>query len=117
MINELWLEFPNPVQCHLWQKEVLTREDLSFEPIFSLVDESHFERDIMRCTQCGQHYFYEWFEEIDWDEGDDKMYTTFIPIPLDEKIIQELNERSPFELLAVTPRLQWDNGGEIKWIK
>lgn len=116
-IKEHWLQFAKPVQCHLWQKEALTKEDFAFETVRTFADESHFERAVIRCAQCGQHYFYEWIEEVDWDGGNDKMYNTFIPIPLDENIIDTLNQKSSFDLLMVGPRLQWDNGGEIKWIK
>ena len=115
-IENLWLRLANPVQCHLWQKTALVREDLAMDVVLILIEESHLERAIMRCSQCGQCYFCEWYEEIDWDGGDDKMYTTYIPIQWDENLINALKQRSPFELLAVTPRLQWDNGGEIKWI-
>ena len=107
-----------PINCHLWQKEKLTPEDLDFEIVETIEESSHFDRSILRCKRCGQLYFYEFLEFIDWEGGDDKMHVTHIPI--EEKDIEELKTKSSLELLAYSPRLQWDTHGEnadkVIWI-
>lgn len=103
-----------PTQCHLWQKELLTKEDLSFHTVKKLVESSHLDRSVLKCKQCGQLYFHEFYEEVDWLNGNDKMYTTYIPI--EEQDIAKLENNSPLELLGRVPRLQWDNDNKIVWI-
>jgi hypothetical protein len=39
--------------------------------------------------------------------GGDIIHTAFIPI--DEKDIEELKDKSPIELFAISPRLHWEN--------
>ncbi len=34
-------------------------------------DESHFQRYLLKCRECGQLYFFEFLEEIDWSHGKD----------------------------------------------
>ena len=58
--------------------------------------------------ECGQLYFYEWYEWVDRDEGDDKMYTTMIPVP--EKDVEALKGADIFDLMRYFPRLHLDGG-------
>lgn len=103
-----------PIQCHLWQKEKLNKDDLTFDTVKMLTESSHLDRGILKCKQCGQLYFYEFYEYVNFGISDDKMYTTYIPI--EEKDVQELENNSPLELLDKAPRLQWDDDDKIHWI-
>lgn len=73
-------------------------------------------------TQCvlwiqpelgGQLYFFEFYEEIDWEGGNDPQYTTYIPVETNEEI-ETLKKSSPLELLQFFPRLQIDFPKEAK---
>ena len=62
-------KFPEPTQCVLWSAPDSVRGN--FEDHFELVktydDDNHLIRRLLKCRECGQQYFYEMFEEIDWD--------------------------------------------------
>lgn len=105
----------DPIQCQLWSMEKITGDDLDFTHVQTYVDTSHFSRSLLRCKECGQLYYSEFYEIVDWENGNDDIYSTYIPIEYDEGVINELNNRSPFELLGVYPKLQWDNDEPIKW--
>jgi hypothetical protein len=64
-------------------------------------------RQLLRCRECDQLYFFEFYEEIDWEEGNDPQYSTYIAVE-DDAEIQTLKKASSFELLQYFPRLQWD---------
>lgn len=113
----LFVKVKAPIQCHLWTKNKLTNEDLHFENVRTFYEDNHLERSIIRCKECGQLYYYEFYEIVDWDKGNDKMYCTYIPIEADEKLITDLNSRIPIELLAVTPQLHWNPDNKIFWSK
>ena len=54
-----------PTQCHLWQTENFSSQDLSlenFELLETFADDSHFWRYLLKCKECGQLYFYEFYE-------------------------------------------------------
>lgn len=123
MKNEV-IRLKEPVQCHLWQKEDLTSEDLdsptAFESLCTFVDDSHMTRMLLRCKQCGQLYFYEFYEVIDWKEGNDSQYRTYFPIE-SEKTAEEMSKMTPIGLLLYFPRLQDDFPEEaehpsVRWI-
>lgn len=113
--KEIFLTMKIPKQCHLWVNPNL--DGFKFERVETYTESSHFDRGLLKCPECGQLYYWEFYEEIDWDEGNDKMYSTYIPIDYDKTLIEELNKKSSLELLTITPRLQWDPDGSIKWIK
>ncbi len=100
----------NPTQCHLWQAERLTSQDLygCFESLEEFGEEdTHFRRALMRCKTCGQLYYYEFYEWIDWEGGNDPQYRTWIPVESREEI-DELNKTDHISLLKFFPRLQSD---------
>jgi phage terminase large subunit GpA-like protein len=115
MKDDLFLGLKPPKQCKLWKDPNMN--GFKFERVETYVESSHFDRGLLKCPECGQLYYYEFYEVIDWKEGNDQMYSTYIPIEYDKALIEDLNKRSPLELLAITPRLQWDPDGSIKWIK
>jgi len=86
--------------CHLWNKADISpeelRQDLSMEQVYE--DDSHLMRRLMKCKKCGQLYFYEFYEEIDWSEGNDPQYRTWIPVD-DPASAVALNRLSIFEIL------------------
>ena len=63
----------------------------------------------LQCRECGQLYFHEWYEWVDWEHGNDKQYTTLIPVQTPEQIAA-LKASNIFMLLRFFPRLQWDRG-------
>lgn len=96
------MEITPPTQCHLWTQDPLDREELSRVLLIvrEFEDDSHLSRRLLRCQDCGQLYFYEWYEEIDWSEGNDPQYSTWIPVVSAEQA-EELNGQSPLGLLGL----------------
>ena len=104
-----------PKQCVLWKKPELVI-DVSknlFEVIDTYVDEDHFKRGPLKCRECGQLYFKEFLEEIDWLNGNDPQYRTFVPVETQDEI-ETLKQTSRFELLQFFPRLQSDWPSDAK---
>jgi hypothetical protein len=106
-----FIEMRHPIQCILWDHP--ERATGIFEEVESYEDESHLVRSLYKCKECGQLYFYEWYEWVDWKGGNDKMYTTFIPVQTEEEI-EELKMTDNFTLMPYFPRLQLD-GGKAIW--
>jgi len=99
-----------PTQCYLWKKDKLTSQDLhyeNFELLETFTEDCHFSRRLVKCKECGQLYFKEFYEEVDWVSGDDPQYTTFIPVETREEI-ETLKKTDIFGLLLFSPRLQGD---------
>src|SRR4051812_8800903 len=99
----------SPTQCVLWEKPELISEPKNkrFELIETFVDESHLWRHLLKCRECGQLYFFEFYEEIDWEGGDDPQYSTYIPVATDEEIAT-LKNGPPHGLLGYLPQLRKD---------
>lgn len=98
-------------KCHL-MVNTPTLEELriirkEFIEVKTLIEESHLYRRILKCNKCGQLYFYEFYETVDWEKGNDPQYTTYIPTTSEEEA-EKLNKKEWFELLKVFPRLQSD---------
>jgi hypothetical protein len=108
-----------PTQCVLWEKPELVGTD-HFELIETYVHESHLWRYLLKCRECGQLYFFEFYEVIDWIDGDDPQYLTYIPIETAEEI-ETLKKSSPIDLLRYFPRLQKDfpkgaKSPNVRWV-
>ena len=99
----------NPTQCVLWENPDLVSgpQEVRFERIDTYVNDSHPMRQLLRCRECGQLYFFEFYEEIDWNEGNDPQYSTYIAVESDMEI-EVLKKASSFDLLKYFPRLQRD---------
>lgn len=69
-------------------------------------EDSHLMHRLYRCRKCGQLYFYEFYEEIDWAEGNDPQYRTLVPVE-DEGSAELLSRKAPIELLAY-PSIRMD---------
>lgn len=107
-------ELRHPIQCLLWEHP--ERAKVKFSEIFDQVEEyedsSHLNRALYKCKECGQLYFFEWYEWVDWDEGNDKSYSTLIPVQTPQEI-EALKETSTFDLMTYYPRLHLD--GQPSW--
>ena len=97
-----------PSECVLWQSDNLSIEQLRqiFEKVTSYEDDSHLIRTLLRCKECGHLYFHEFYEEIDWSEGKDAQYITWIPVD-DMESGGELSRLSPMALLDY-PSIRYD---------
>jgi hypothetical protein len=107
----------NPTGCSLWadpDRIVSSKFSELFDEVESYEDSSHLTRSLYKCRDCGQLYFHEWYEWVDWKDGNDKMYTTLIPVQTQAEI-EALKQTNNFTLLTYFPRLQWD-GGKPRWM-
>ena len=107
-----------PKQCHLWNKKVLEeKEDIwfVFEPIQTFFEDSHFSRRLVKCRECGQLYLKEFYEKIDWVDGDDPQYLTFIPVRSKEEA-EKINRADLWEIQNFLPKLNVDcpKGGPVQ---
>ncbi|MFH1780782.1 MAG: hypothetical protein ABH841_02160 [Candidatus Nealsonbacteria bacterium] len=105
-----------PKNCHLWQKENITGNDLDFETVKTYWDSSHFWRLLQKCKRCGQLYIDDTVEFVDWVDGKDEIYTTIIPVSEEEVIKHDFSKLSGIELFMFSPRILWDKDGSKKWI-
>jgi hypothetical protein len=103
------IELRKPTQCVLWEHpdRVAGQFAQAFEVVESYEDGSHLSRSLYKCQECGQLYFYEWYEWVDWQQGDDKAYSTFVPVQTEEEIAA-LKQTDNLTLLLFFPRLHWD---------
>lgn len=103
------INLKEPTQCHLWQKENISTDDMAFETVqtYDCDDDDHLKRKLLKCKQCGQLYFYEFYEVIDYEKGNDPQYRTFIPVD-SEIIAKEMSKKSPIDILYYYPRIQSD---------
>ena len=103
-----------PIRCILWKSpELVEPAAVRFEPVATYDDTNHWSRALLKCRECGQLYFYEFYEEIDHAGGEDPQYRSYIPVT-DEEDAAKLAKMMPFELLTFTPRLQTDFPREAK---
>ena len=89
-----------PAQCHLWADGDPTIDQLRGDLITVKVyeDDSDFIRELKKCRLCEQLFFYEFYERIDWNGGNDPQYRTWIPVQ-DVENADELSKLSPMDLL------------------
>jgi hypothetical protein len=103
-------EFREPKQCAYWDDPKPVRST-PMKEIFELIDtyayESHLHRYLLKCRECGQLYFFEFYEWIDRENGNDPQYSKYIPVStMDE--VEMLKNVSPGELLQFSPSLNVD---------
>lgn len=108
-----------PTQCHFWTAEHPNPGRDDTELVKSFEDDSHLVRALLRCRDCGQLYFYEWYEEIDWVNGNDPWYQTWVPV--DEQDLDDLLKTTIWTVHEYTPRIinDWrrDGTGKNGWIR
>jgi hypothetical protein len=96
--------------CPLGTPRTVTRAreaEGSLRAVETYVDDDHLVRCLLKCRECGALYFHEFYEWIDWEDGNDPQYSTYIPVETDAEI-EALKTASPFGLLGFSPRLQRD---------
>jgi hypothetical protein len=107
-----------PTQCHFWKTDDPNPGGDETELVKSFEDESHLFRALLRCRDCGQLYFYEWSEEIDWVNGDDPQYQTWVPV---EEHVDDLLKADIWTVRTYTPRIINDPRGDgtrkTRWIR
>jgi len=104
-----------PIRCHLWRAETLTTAEIyaTLERVETYVDDDHYSRRLMRCRECGQLYFREFIEEVDYAEGNDPQYSTYVPVE-SEAEIAALRATDRVGLLQFVPQLRSDFPKEAK---
>jgi hypothetical protein len=108
-----------PTQCHFWKADHPNPGRDETDLVKSFEDDSHLVRALLRCRDCGQLYFYEWYEEIDWEGGDDPWYQTWVPV--DEQDVDDLLKTDIWTIHGYTPRIvnDWRRDGTRNsgWIR
>jgi hypothetical protein len=81
-----------------------------------LIDESHYIVSIRACPSCSQRYLQVTTEVVDWDDGEDPIYRTIIPVNNAERArltISESLDTSIIEAIGVrrrSLRYAWPKG-------
>lgn len=118
------VRFPEPIGCTLWSKPELARAAHSHQPFETVTvyqDSNHFRRCLLRCRECGQLYFYEMLEKVDYIEANDPQYRTYIPVACEDDA-ERLSRLPVWHIAACTPAIHSDwpqNSGEPKlfWVR
>ena len=109
-----------PTQCVLWNKTGLAPTDLNLELLEVFLREPKKERDLFKCRECGQLYFHEWYEHIDFNH-DAFMYETYIPIESKEEVQTVLDAKTSADLAQFVPQLHGsftnEAGGTLRWVE
>jgi hypothetical protein len=108
----------------LWQQPERI-VDGGLEPHFELLEtfgkDSHWWRHLLRCRECGQLYVYEFHEEVDWVDGEDPQYVTWVPVETQADIAAV--KAAPAGVMgSFVPRLckDWPKGAKkakLYWVK
>ncbi|GAA0560913.1 hypothetical protein [Rhizomicrobium electricum] len=88
---------PEPTSCVLWREPERLR-DLRMETVTVFEEDEHFRRALLKCPECGQLYFYEMHEEVDFENGQDPVTRLYTPVPT--------GEHAAALSLAASPSLQ-----------
>ncbi len=116
-----------PEQCILWKKKNLKEADVAssaFDLVETYVNSSHLSKYLLKCKECGQLYFFEFRERVNWSgagNGNDYQYSTWIPVG--PTGAGSLKDKSSIELLDPTllPRMQEDltpyEDNPVHWVK
>lgn len=78
----------------------------TFYLIHTYIYESHWWRYLLKCRECGQLYFFEFSEEIDWEKGEDPQCSVYIPVDTLQEI--ETLKRNTGTLEHFRPQLSSD---------
>jgi hypothetical protein len=103
-------QFREPAQCVYWDDPSPVRST-PMKELFELIDtyahESHLIRYLLKCRECGQLYFFEFYEWVDWENGNDPQYSKYIPISTMDDA-EMLKNAEPHDLLRFSPALNID---------
>lgn len=108
-----------PTQCQLWLRTDLTPFDLNMEMVKVFTRTSHIERDLLKCRECGQLYFHDWYEHVNFN-NDAAMYDTYIPVETEKEIDELSNIERSADLAQYVPQLHGsftnDRDDHLKWV-
>jgi len=109
------VKLSHPAQCVLWEhpERITGKFAEIFDEVEAYEDSSHLTRSLYKCRECGQLYFHEWYEWVDWKkrQRQDVHHSHTCP---DASRIDTLKETDTFMLMTFFPRLQLD--GKPKWV-
>ena len=95
--------------CHLLNQETISDKDLhSLETVEIFTDDPHFVRSIKRCPVCGGYFLYDLHEWVDWSDGNDEIYTTYLPAKSLNHARQMNNGKE--HIRNRRPAIHWDMG-------
>ncbi len=111
---DTFVQLPPPTACILWEHPERAGAKFSeiVDEVESYEESSHLSRALYKCRECGQQYFFEWYEWVDWDGGNDRSYSTLIPVQTQEQL-EALKQTDIFSLMRYYPRLHLDGGTPI----
>ncbi len=98
-----------PIRCVYWENPNFVIGEMAekFERFDTFACERHWWRYLLKCRECGQLYFYEFYELVDWKNGKDPQYTRYIPVA-DQRQLDLLKCARQTELLQFSPSLNID---------
>ena len=109
-----------PTQCCLWHKDCVDLMDLDFESVQTYTSSAHLQRNLLRCRECGQLYFHEWYKHVSFKHSAYE-YDTYIPVTSQDEIDTLLKTKTSADLLAFTPQLHGscvnDSESTLRWIR
>src|SRR5690242_11136001 len=103
-----------PTQCALWKTPQLINDQSFLEGLETFSDEEHFREFLLKCHECGQLYYYLFYEETNFSGGEDTLEVNYIPVESDEEI-EALKKARLWEIHSVFPRLVKDSGRAV-WV-
>ena len=93
--------------------------DLNLELKKIFINSAYLKRSLFKCRECGQLYFHEWYEHLNF-KHDAFMYDTFIPVETDEEIEQLSRAESSADFTQFVPQLRGsftnDADETLRWI-
>lgn len=114
-------QIPAPLQCTLWRNPEALKNIREFlETIETYEDDSHHRRCLLKCRECGQLYFYEFVEFVDYEMGEDPQYKTYIPVTSAEDAAK-LSGLPGWDIAKSTPAIHsdWPKGQDrpvVFWV-
>ena len=95
--------------CHLLSQGTISEKELqSLEDIEFFLKDTHFVRSIKRCPVCGGYFLYDLYEWVDRVNGNDQIYTTYVPAEsLDHA--RQINDGKE-HIRKRRPAIHWDMG-------
>lgn len=100
---------PHPTQCALWTAEPPARDMLYdlLDRVEVYEDDDHLRHSLLRCRECGQLHFKEFYEVPDYADGNDGIYQTWIPVA-DAESARLLARQSIYDILKY-PAIRTDS--------
>ncbi|MCX6796458.1 MAG: hypothetical protein NTW06_03080 [Candidatus Falkowbacteria bacterium] len=105
-----------PRNCHLWLNQNITANEIDLASVKDYWDHSHVWRYLAKCKECGQLYVHDNVESVDWLAGNDKIFTTIVPVSEAELEEHDFSKLSPTELLKFSPILLLSPDDKLTWI-